>query len=158
MEARQALWDHLMGSVVRLCLPVWSDKTRARWPLHPLWESMMAIRWPDSSRPIRRVMRPTLAPRDPYLGRQFQSLITSVMAREGYEEAQEAVAKLWEILDVRLREEQRITGKVPEETLLLDSRVKARAYCTQLNPSLAAQVTRYESDAARAYRRASDGL
>ena len=94
------LWRYGTEEWLRLTVPNECDKTKSRWPSHPLWDFLQGVKWLDSL-PLTRVPIPlSQIPSDPQLFRPFFSALTSFMAARCITDADEG----WDRLFVEGRE------------------------------------------------------
>lgn len=78
------IWAYATDEWLRLALPDESDKTRSRWPVHPLWQSLASVDWEGQGGALLPRSTMTRAPDDKYLYGRGLSLIFSFMARDGF--------------------------------------------------------------------------
>ena len=83
LEHRNGLWSYASTEWLKLCVPSEDDKTRSRWPIHPLWVALASIDWETEGGPLSRVFTPTRAPSLSWLGTRTLSLIASVASVKG---------------------------------------------------------------------------
>lgn len=152
------LWSYATTEWLRLTLPNPDDKTRSRWPLHPLWGYLSSIDWETSGGPLTREFSPTRLPSDDWLFAQGLSPITTFMAWEGITDFQLGQAAFFAALhrhhtDKAFRYGMNFPDYIAEKVAL-----KARRFNTMLNPSRDAESARAEwENYVEAYRRESDG-
>lgn len=79
-EHLAGMWSYATTDWLRLCIPSVADKTRSRWPEHPLWLAISSVDWGTSGGPLKRDYKPTRAPSMEYLGTRLASLIASIGA------------------------------------------------------------------------------
>lgn len=149
------IWSYATTEWLRLTLPAYSDKTRSRWPIHPLWQALASVDWEGDGGPLLRRFSTSSAPDDRYLFGRGLSLIYSYMARErlsGFEKASSDYVS-W----LRSFGERRCIS----EGILFDQHVqeqvaiRARRFNSAFNkPGDEAVDLDAEADA---YRKASDG-
>lgn len=77
------LWSYATTDWLRLTLPNPEDKTRTRWPVHPLWGCLASIDWEGNGGPLTRRFSPARTPNNAKLFQLGMSVILSYMAREG---------------------------------------------------------------------------
>lgn len=77
-----AIWLYCLEDWSRLTVPNPNDDKRSRWPLHPLWESLLAVPWKDRVKGERIPQRKGRAPSEEYFHRQFLSLLSGYMAAQ----------------------------------------------------------------------------
>jgi hypothetical protein len=49
-----SLWAYASTEWLRLAIPQAADKTRSRWPIHPLWGCLTEIDWEADGGPLTR--------------------------------------------------------------------------------------------------------
>lgn len=81
-----SLWRYFTGEWLRLAVPITSDQTRSRWPIHPLWERIAAAYTNSNDQPRLKRFRPQRLPDDERLFVHGLGGLTSFMAREGIED------------------------------------------------------------------------
>lgn len=77
------LWSYATTEWLRLTLPNEDDKTRSRWPIHPLWGYLSSIDWETNGGPLSSRFTAARVPGDDKLFSTGLSTIISFMAREG---------------------------------------------------------------------------
>ena len=130
MDGLGSLWVYACGSWLQLCEPT-NDKTRSRWPLHPLWSFLMAADWGGVVRSLWRV-RTDRAPDDHYLFVHGLAGLSSFMAKEGISDVGKAVGQY-------IREARRYhSGRTLTDSNALDRYLlgKARLKATKFNKPL----------------------
>ena len=78
----QNLGGYATTEWLRLTIPSPDDKTRSRWPIHPLWGYLSSIDWETSGGPLSRSYSPARVPGDAYLFDQGWRLLIAYMARQ----------------------------------------------------------------------------
>ncbi len=104
LAARDSLWNYLTSDWLRLTVPNPGDDTRARWPTHPLWAVLSQINWGGNPDALTREHRPSGIPSDKWIAQHGISLLTSLMAKEGLPDLQQALERLREIVYAHRRE------------------------------------------------------
>ena len=87
------LWSYATTEWLRLTLPSADDKTRSRWPIHPLWGFLSAVDWETLGGPLAKRFSPTRSPNDDKLFQMACSVILSFMAKHGFDAGQLYEAK-----------------------------------------------------------------
>lgn len=82
LEHLNSLWSYATTEWLRLTLPSEEDKTRSRWPLHPLWGYLSSIDWETNGGPLSRTYSPARVPGDDWIYTHALSVLISFMARE----------------------------------------------------------------------------
>lgn len=155
------LWSYATTEWLRLTLPQEEDKTRSRWPIHPLWALLSSVDWEGKGGPLSKRFSPTRSPNDDKLFQAAYSAILSYMAKHGF-----PASELYEgtedfLANAYLYHEQKAhdLGQ-PFETMITEKlALKHRQYNTAINdPEQEAKRKAKEvADQARAYRKESDG-
>ena len=123
-----SLWRFLVEDGVRLTVPSDTDGTRARWPNHPLWNSLATVPWHgDEATLNRRKLEPAFA-NSRMVARQMASAISTVMAAEGVTDVETAKELAWRITLNELELHGLVTGKSAERALEDKALVKARRW------------------------------
>jgi hypothetical protein len=125
-----AWWRYLATEWLRLAIPSGSDETRARWPTHPVWDSI-ANAWdvpPDA--PLMARVPMSRAPSDEALFKHGLWGLSSFMAREGITNVDEGLGEFLHALG-------RYFDKVPVSGGLSGymerkARLKAQRYNTRM--------------------------
>ena len=67
-----------------MTLPNADDKTRSRWPIHPLWGYLASVDWEDAGGPLAKRFTASRSPEDDKLYQVLYSAILSYMAKHGF--------------------------------------------------------------------------
>lgn len=94
LDARAGLWDYATTQWLKLTQPRSTDKTRSRWPVHPLWMLLASVDWIGDGGPLLRTYEATRAPSRAWLGSRALSLLTSMAAVAGVTDFDRALAEL----------------------------------------------------------------
>lgn len=86
-----ALWRYATLNWLKFVIPISTDATQSRWPLHPVWEALAMVDWPESHAGISLPIRHDRAPSDRTLYVNGLSGLTSFMARAGITDIGQAV-------------------------------------------------------------------
>lgn len=154
-----ALWCYATDEWLRLAIPNPEDKTRSRWPIHPLWGYLSSIDWETPGGPLLREFSPARAPADAKLYSLYVAVLTSFMAKRGiadlYEGQEELVAAVVEFYMNKAFWEGMSFDDYFAERIAL----KARLFNSALNdPELLDKLDEAEIQRrALAYRKASKG-
>lgn len=87
------LWSYASTDWLRLTIPNPDDKTRTRWPIHPLWMALSSVDWSSPGGPLLRSYAPVRAPSLGYLGLRGASVIASIGAVVGITDFDQAAAE-----------------------------------------------------------------
>jgi hypothetical protein len=79
------LWSYATTEWLRLTLPSDDDKTRSRWPTHPLWGFLSSVDWESKGGSLSKRFSPTRSPNDDKLFQIAYSAILSYMAKHNFE-------------------------------------------------------------------------
>lgn len=159
LQHLDGLWSYATTEWLKLTLPSESDKTRSRWPVHPLWEAISSVDWASSGGPLLREYPAARIPGDDKLMSLYLSLLISYMAREKvsdlFDGHQAFTAAMYDYhagkaLNLGLSFDDYIAEKLA---------LKTRAFNTILNCPDEDEVAKADqlANEAKAYRRAKDG-
>lgn len=124
-----------MTEWLKLAMPNEDDKTRSRWPIHPLWMALASIDWETDGGPLSKRFTTTRAPADRILARMAFSALTSFMAREGEFDFWRGWSLLREVVEECYRQRADFDC-IPFEQLVAEKvRFKGRKFNTLQNPS-----------------------
>lgn len=131
LDRRADLWAYAM-KWLRLVIPSSTDKSKDRWPNHPLWDVLTDAPWGvERGEPLTR-SRKTRPPTDKFLFINGIGPITSYMALEGIADFDEGLERYRHAVHVYHREESRRTGKTLATYAREKAAEKARAFNTYL--------------------------
>lgn len=153
------LWSYATTEWLRLTLPNPEDKTRSRWPIHPLWGYLSAIDWETSGGPLTARHTHAQLPTDEKLFSMGFNALIAYMAREGltdlYQGQQAFMTAMYAHLDQKAERQGKPFDPYVNDRLAL----KAREFNSMLNNPDQEKARQEEAlrQAAEAYRKASDG-
>lgn len=153
------LWTYASTEWLRLTLPSDDDKTRSRWPTHPLWGWLSSIDWEGKGGPLSKRFSPNRSPNDDKLFQAAYSAILSYMAKHGfpakelYEGTEDFLANAYMHFERKALEQGLPFDEFIGEKLAL----KHRQYNTALNDPEheAKRQAKVLAEEASAYRKAS---
>ncbi len=154
-----ALWSYATTEWLRLTLPNDDDKTRSRWPSHPLWELLASVDWEGKGGALAKRFSPNRSPKDDKLFQIAYSAILSYMAKHGfdakelYEGTEDFLANAYAYHEAKAHDLGQPFDRFIAERLAL----KHRQYNTAINdPEQEAKRKAKElAEQAREYRKAS---
>jgi hypothetical protein len=136
MRNLSGLWSYATDEWLRLALPDEGDKTRSRWPVHPLWQYLASVDWGGDGGPLLPRFTATRAPEDKYIFGRGLNLIFSFMARDGYIDFDEAAFKYLSWLRSYANKFICMAEGIPFDQLVQEQvAIRARRYNTALNVS-----------------------
>lgn len=151
------LWSYAMTEWLKLTIPNPEDKTRARWPIHPLWACLSSLDWQTSGGALKARFEYTRAPNDrEALNRAF-SAVTTWMAANGHKDYESSIHTFFMALDNYINNRAMDNGLTFEELIEEKVTYKARAFNTIDNNEEPSNKDSDLAERARAYREASDG-
>ncbi|MEC5385528.1 replication initiation factor [Uliginosibacterium sp. H3] len=133
LEHLNGLWSYATTEWLKLTLPNPDDKTRSRWPIHPLWIALASIDWENDGGPLSKRFEATRAPQDAFLSRTAFSALTSYMAREGEFDFWRAWSLLRELVEDFYRRRADFDGIRFEQYVEEKVRIKGRKFNTIAN-------------------------
>lgn len=148
------LWSYATTEWLKLTIRNPDDETRSRWPIHPMWASLAALDWETDGGPLQSRFSNERTPEDRIsLNRAFSAL-TTWMAAHGFTEWEEAIVPFRTALYHYINNRAMDGGMSFEELVTEKVAIKGRQFNTINNtPDDDDGI----SDAARAYRKFSDG-
>ncbi len=159
LEHLNGLWSYATTEWLRLTLPSDDDKTRSRWPIHPLWGFLSAVDWEGKGGPLAKRFSPTRSPKDDKLFQMACSVILSFMAKHGFEAGQlyEAKDDLFAKLHDYIVQKAYDLGLSFDDYIAERLALKRRQFNTAINnPDQEAERQAKElAEQAKAYRKAS---
>ena len=159
MNNLNGLWSYATTEWLRLTLPYPEDKTRSRWPIHPLWGCLSAIDWETSGGPLTAQHTHAQLPTDEKLFSMGFNALIAYMARERmtdlYAGHQAFMTAMYAHLDQKAERQDKPFDPYVNDKLAL----KAREFNSMLNnPDQEKERQEEEQErVAKAYRKASDG-
>lgn len=151
------LWSYASTEWLRLTLPNPDDKTRSRWPLHPLWGYISSIDWETDGGPLSRSFKATRLPEDKRLFALGASSIASYMAKNKITDYSVGIDGYLNGLYNHLQTQGGYIGLPAEEVMLEKVRLRGKEFNTIQNRH-DAEWERLENDQTEAaYRKASKG-
>jgi len=78
LENLAGLWGYATDKWLRLCIANADDKTRSRWPVHPLWLAVSSIDWASAGGPLLRTYDAARVPSLDWLGSRCAALVASI--------------------------------------------------------------------------------
>jgi hypothetical protein len=132
VDQTNALWEYATSNWLRLATPSPTDKTKKRWPNHPLWDANSKAPWSgDRGEPLyRRTKSRTPSPKRLFI--HGLGAITSFMAQEGISNFDEALEQFGIKAHAFHREYSRLTGKTLNNYAREKAQQKARRFNTRL--------------------------
>jgi len=148
------LWSYAMTEWLKLTLPNPEDKTRSRWPIHPMWEALSSLDWETDGGPLQNRFSNQRTPEDSVALNRAFSAVTTWMAAHGFTDFEDGKKPFLTALVHHINNRAVDFGVSFEELITEKVALKARQFNTLNNiPDDEENLT----DAARAYREASDG-
>ena len=159
MNHLDGLWSYATTEWLRLTIPNVDDKTRSRWPVHPLWGYLASVDWDGNGGPLLRNFDPQRIPgNDKLFSLAFSHLVT-YMAREGITDLYEGQEAFITALYQYHENKAYLLGLPFDQYIAEKVALKARQFNTLLNnPAFEEEhQAREQTKAAMDYRKASDG-
>lgn len=147
------LWSYASTEWLRLTIPNPDDKTRSRWPIHPLWGHLSAVDFDTNGGPLLRQFTPQRIPATSKLCQLGFSLVTSLMAKDGVDDLGEGGRLLVQGMLNYANSRAIYLGLSYDDFIKEQVSVKRRRFNTLLNLPEPVDI----SIEAEEYRRLSDG-
>jgi hypothetical protein len=151
------LWSYCTTDWLRLCLPNPEDKTRSRWPIHPLWGYLSSVDWETSGGELSKRFNNARVPSDEKLFSLAFSMVINFMAKAGIRDLYEGW-KEFEAMMYAHHERKSFDMGLPFDDYVAERvSIKVREFNTMLNPVPQEVQQEALQRAAEEYRKASDG-
>ena len=155
LDHLNGLWGYASTEWLKLCVPNEDDKTRSRWPIHPLWMALASVDWETDGGPLMRSFAPTRDPSLAYLGARTLSLLASVASIKGCKDFESAMVELMHEASNTLSARYSLSGISTEAGFLELVEINNRKYNLRLNEQDEPKV---EPISQNPYYRAKQGL
>lgn len=155
LEHLNGMWSYASTDWLKLCEPNQADRTRSRWPVHPLWIALASIDWETKGGPLSRQFKPSRAPSELYIAQRLISLTASLASVRGIGSFDAALDQALDLADAELGQAVRRTGLSQEQVFAELVGVCNRRYSLRLNKRDAAPP---EPELQNPYYRAKQGL
>jgi len=148
------LWSYAMTEWLKLSIPNPDDKTRSRWPIHPLWANLSSVDWEMSGGPLQSRFSNARIPSEQAVLNRALSSVTTWMAIHEYRDFDQAIQPFCSAL-VAATNNRAMNLGLGFETLVNEQvSAKARRFNTLQNSQPTAES---DQPTAEDYRKASDG-
>lgn len=155
LDNLNGLWSYVTTEWLKLTIPSDSDKTRSRWPIHPLWMDVASIDWESQGGALLREYTPYRAPSKAWIGQRALSLMASIGALDSVKEFEAALAALGDAAFAQLAEQADFKGLHHVNHFVEKVEILNRKYNTALNAPPPDEST--EDPVAKEYRRQTQG-
>lgn len=155
LDNLNGLWGYVTTEWLKLTVPSDTDKTRSRWPIHPLWQDLSSIDWESSGGALLREYSPYRAPSKVWIGQRALNLMASIGALDSVQEFEAALAALGDAAFAQLAEQAEFKGLHHVNHFIERVEILNRKYNTALNAALSDEPT--EDPVAKEYRRQTQG-
>jgi len=155
LDNLNGLWSYVTTEWLKLTIPSDTDKTRSRWPIHPLWMDVASIDWESQGGALLREYTPYRAPSKAWIGQRALSLMASIGALDSVKEFEAALAALGDAAFAQLAEQADFKGLHHVNHFIEKVEILNRKYNTALNAPPPDEST--EDPVAKEYRRQTQG-
>jgi hypothetical protein len=155
LENLNGLWSYVTTEWLKLTIPSDTDKTRSRWPIHPLWIALASIDWETQGGELLREYSPTRAPSKEWVGRRALSSIASFGALIGATDFDSALNAVGDAAFNVLVNQADSVGVHHVSYFIEKIEILNRKYNTALNVPIPEEPE--EDPIAKEYRRQTDG-
>jgi len=154
LDNRNGMWSYVMTEWLKLTMPSETDKTRSRWPIHPLWLDLSSIDWESNGGALLREYSPYRAPSKAWIGQRALNLMASIGALDSVHDFELSLAALGDAAFAQLAVQADFKGLNHANHFIEKIEVLNRKYNTALN----APPDEPEDDpVAKEYRRQTQG-
>lgn len=157
MTSLRGLWQYSTEKWLRHTVPNSSDKTQSRWPLSSFWEEIQKADWQGEKHLERVNLALAKAPSDQFLFVNGLSPLTSFMARDGYEDAGEALLAFFQAAQDFHNDNAHETGIDFDNYVHAKLSQKRKAYGTAKNEPIGGGLHPDDKLVADEYRKRSNG-
>ena len=159
MDNLNGLWNYGTTDWLRLTLPSIEDKTRSRWPIHPLWGYLSSVDWETSGGALLRHYSPKRLPNEEYLCLRGLSALVSFMASLGITDRYQGHDQFMAAIERVYADKAQFLGLPFDDYIRERVAIKAREFNSMLNdPALIEELNFDEIERQRrAYLKASGG-
>lgn len=155
LDHLNGLWSYATTEWLKLTMPSETDKTRSRWPIHPLWLALSSIDWETQGGPLLREYSPTRAPSEEWVARRALSAIASFGALIGAKDFDAAFDALGNAAFNVLDNQAFQIGLSHKDVFREKMEILNRKYNTALNAPLPEATS--EDTVTKEYRRQTQG-
>ena len=150
------LWRYATTEWLRLTEPNDQDKTRARWPTHPLWTALAAVDWDTSGGVLLKRFTNARMPDEKRLYSTVFSSLASYMAIHQLDDKHDGIAGLLGKMHDHFQGIAVHQGLEVDELLIQRIAARSRLFNSGINPQPEPQEPE-DSEGVKAYRKASRG-
>lgn len=151
------LWGYATTEWLRLTLPNAEDKTRSRWPIHPLWGYLSSADWQTDNNPLLPRFSSARIPSNEMIFGYALSSLVSFMAREQITDFDHGFAAYKLAFCQHFDEKSFNLGLSFDDFIKEKIAIKARQFNTILNCDIEAEEKTKLDKSAAEYRKQSDG-
>jgi hypothetical protein len=153
------LWSYATTEWMRLAIPQESDKTRSRWPTHPLWTHLTAIDWRGNGGPLTRSFDASRQPKDAKLYSMYLAALIGYMATRRIGDLYQAQEAMTSDVVSYYSSRAALDGLSFDQFIDEKVAIRTRQYGAGLNdPEILDRIDEETAQAnAAAYRKASRG-
>ena len=133
LDNLDGLWGYASTDWLKLCQVNPADRTRSRWPVHPLWLALASVDWRSKGGPLTRQFKPSTVPSDNWFASHALSLLASLASVKGLGSIDAAVDQLAHLAETALGDRQTRIGASPDELFTEAVAICNRKYSVRLN-------------------------
>jgi hypothetical protein len=131
IESQTKLWRYAASKWLRLVQRSENDQQKSRWPLHPLWQTLQGVSFgPDDGEGLFRIPKQRF-PSNDHMFINGLGGITTFMAKEGFEDIDEAINHFMDAAHEHHRRLYQITGKTLRQYARQKALEKRRKFNTR---------------------------
>jgi hypothetical protein len=149
------LWSYATTEWLKLTMPNPDDQTRARWPVHPLWQALSTVDWETSGGELQSRFSNARVPNKSAAMHRVLSGLTTWMAIEGISEYDLALDPFFEDFHFYIKHQAETLEHSIDSFIQEKVSIKARSFNT-IDVNMDAYDD-YVNEEVAAYRKASDG-
>ncbi len=155
LDNLNGLWSYGTTEWLKLTIPNPNDETRARWPIHPMWQWLSSIDWETSGGTLLRNFSNQRIPEESRVLHRALSCVTTWMALKGFTDYELAIHPFYEALNTYINNHGCNIGLGFDGLIHEQVAKKARQFNTlDVNAEI---YEHYVDEEVAAYRKQSDG-
>lgn len=157
LPSLNGFWSYATTEWLRLAIPNPDDKTRSRWPIHPLWQYLSSVDFGSDGGPLSKRFTPSRVPSDDKMFSLGFSMLINFMAKNGIRNLDEGLIAFESAMCNYHDHKSFDMGLSFDDYVAERVSIKCRQFNTMMNPVASPDPEEVMRQQSEAYRKASDG-